>query len=133
MIRRVQRWGAEPWFPEFVGVGKLSLHYTKPFILEYDDGEPEMLKTEDRVVEGVVGASGIPSTWVSNEDLGDTGRMSEWIPATLTIHEPVKEPTLLEAVERYLRAPTSMYSAIETLDARVEMRAAVEREKKGKE
>jgi len=162
MIRRVQRWGAEPWFPEFVGVGKRSLHYTKPFILEYDDGEPEMTKKIDPAPCPLCGYAGAGYYQAAThpcvlhavaktkdrvvEGMWDEGRTAKFhprdggcdtrpfcIPATVIIHEPVKEPTLVEAVERYLHVFNSSPSPASDLpDARAEMRAAVEREKKGK-
>jgi hypothetical protein len=53
-------------------------------------------KTRERRVEGFVGESMIPESFIS-APLNNP--MKEWIRATLIIHEPVKEMTLEEACE----------------------------------
>ena len=88
--------------------------------------------TRDRVVEGFVGydAAGVIkkgiSPWFYQERLHDSN-----VPATLIIHEPVREPTLYEAVEALFTA-WSVPSSSETGYVS-RLRAAFNREKAARE
>jgi len=99
-IRRVTRYVVKDWIEDWIdnympGPGG---NIQTPVTIEYDDGkEGPQVKTRERRVEGCVG-----------DFLGDGYRF--YTPhtggcaspsATLIIHEPIPEPTLVEAVEAY--------------------------------
>jgi hypothetical protein len=141
--RTVTRWHHNP---ELIGADRNDVVICKeciPVKMEWDDGLPEPSKcphdwpeamggseclklnqsseTRERRVEGFVGESMIPESFIS-APLNNP--MKEWIRATLIIHEPVKEMTLVEAVEAYLN--TSACTSAERYNA---MREALAREK----
>lgn len=109
MIRSVTRWisdsGKQDMLREIRDGQYVNLlpgarlGYDHCITIQYDDGTPEPApNTVERRVEGAFQewADGSGRFWPLNPS-GDA------VKATLIIHEPAPEPTLVEAVEDYLR------------------------------
>lgn len=99
MIRRVTRWVSKEKLAHLthgdlrqsvalVTKGSDAGSNSADITIEYDDGEPEMPKTRERVVEGYSAKSG--TSYVFAESYGNACfTFKEYLPARLIITEPV--------------------------------------------
>lgn len=110
--------------------------FCNPITIEYDDGEEEpQVKTGERRVEGWGRIEDRGRTFfMSDSEMGD-GNNAGLERATLIIHEPIPEPTLVEAVEAHINkwgrpGSSSQPKALETDgDTYTSMYEALKREK----
>jgi hypothetical protein len=126
-IRRVTRWAPVPeklGEPYCLGMPKCCKEVT----LEWEDGKEEpQVKTRERRIAGWGRINDELHTFFMSEEESVGANKDGLVPATLIIHEPVQEPTLVEAVEAAVKKwESGFYNLIPETEAVV---AAFKREK----